>query len=78
MALLITDKAAADVRPTYDVGGIAEITSYSWIAKLPNHSFGFHKKSTDSPAKANAFETADPLGDAQKKIERFRARQRSL
>ena len=27
-ALLITDKAAADVRPTYDVDAIAEITSY--------------------------------------------------
>lgn len=28
-ALLITDKAAADVRPTYDVDAIAEITSYA-------------------------------------------------
>src|SRR5467141_2828120 len=27
-ALLITDKAAADVRPTFDVDAIAEITSY--------------------------------------------------
>jgi len=27
-ALLITDKAAAEVRPTYDVDAIAEITSY--------------------------------------------------
>ncbi len=27
-ALLITDKAAADVRPTYDVDAIAKITSY--------------------------------------------------
>ena len=27
--LLITDKAAADVRPTYDVDAIAEITSYT-------------------------------------------------
>jgi hypothetical protein len=27
-ALLITDKAAADVRPTYDVDAIAEITTY--------------------------------------------------
>jgi hypothetical protein len=27
-ALLITDKAAVDVRPTYDVDAIAEITSY--------------------------------------------------
>ena len=28
-ALLITDKAAADVRPTLDVDAIAEITSYA-------------------------------------------------
>ena len=27
-ALLITDKAAADVRPTFDVDAIAEIVSY--------------------------------------------------
>jgi len=28
-ALLVTDKASADVRPTYDVDAIAEITSYA-------------------------------------------------
>jgi hypothetical protein len=28
-ALLITDQAAADVRPTFDVDAIAEITSYA-------------------------------------------------
>jgi hypothetical protein len=28
-ALLITDTAAAEVRPTYDVDSIAEITSYA-------------------------------------------------
>jgi hypothetical protein len=28
-ALLVTDRAAAEVRPTYDVDAIAEITSYS-------------------------------------------------
>jgi hypothetical protein len=28
-ALLITDKAAADVRPTFDLDAIAEITSYA-------------------------------------------------
>ena len=28
-ALLITDRAAADVRPTFDVDAIAEITSYA-------------------------------------------------
>lgn len=31
-ALLITDKAAAEVRPTYDVDAIAEITSYAAYA----------------------------------------------
>jgi hypothetical protein len=31
-ALLITDKAAADVRPTYDVDAIAEIGSYAEYA----------------------------------------------
>jgi hypothetical protein len=31
-ALLITDKAAADVRPTYDVDAIAEITSHAAYA----------------------------------------------
>jgi len=33
-ALLITDKAAADVRPTYDVDAIAEITSYAGYARF--------------------------------------------
>lgn len=33
-ALLITDKAAADVRPTCDVDAIAEITSYVGYAKF--------------------------------------------
>lgn len=33
-ALLITDKAAADVRATYDVDAIAEITSYVGYAKF--------------------------------------------
>src|SRR5271167_4215823 len=31
-ALVITDKAAAEVRPTYDVDAIAEITSYAAYA----------------------------------------------
>ena len=31
-ALLITDKAAAEVRPTYDVDAIAEISSYAAYA----------------------------------------------
>jgi hypothetical protein len=33
-ALLITDKAAADVRPTFDVDAIAEITSYAEYDKF--------------------------------------------
>jgi len=33
-ALLITDKAAADVRPTLDVDAIAQITSYREYAKF--------------------------------------------
>jgi hypothetical protein len=32
--LLITDRAAADVRPTYDVDAIAEITSYAGYTKF--------------------------------------------
>jgi len=33
-ALLITDTAAAEVRPTYDVDAIAEITSYAEYEKF--------------------------------------------
>jgi hypothetical protein len=33
-ALLVTDKAAAEVRPTYDVDAIAEITSYVEYAEF--------------------------------------------
>jgi hypothetical protein len=33
-ALLITDKAAADVRPTLDVDAIAQISSYGEYAKF--------------------------------------------
>jgi hypothetical protein len=33
-ALLITDKAAADVRPTFDVDAIAQITSYAEYAEF--------------------------------------------
>jgi hypothetical protein len=33
-ALLITDNAAADVRPTFDVDAIAEITSYAAYAEF--------------------------------------------
>jgi hypothetical protein len=33
-ALLITDKGAADVRPTFDVDAIAEITSYAAYDKF--------------------------------------------
>jgi hypothetical protein len=33
-ALLITDRAAAEVRPTYDVDAIAEISSYAAYAEF--------------------------------------------
>jgi hypothetical protein len=33
-ALLITDKAAAEVRPSYDVDAIAEINSYAAYAEF--------------------------------------------
>lgn len=44
-ALLITDEAAADVRPTYDVDAIAEITSYAGYAQFSERlrSLGFHE-----------------------------------
>ena len=44
-ALLITDKAAADVRPTYDVDAIAEITSYVEYAQFSERlkMLGFHE-----------------------------------
>jgi len=37
-ALLITDSAAADVRPTFDVDAIAEITSYANTINFPRGS----------------------------------------
>jgi hypothetical protein len=42
-ALLITDKGAADVRPTYDVDAIAEITSYAGYTEFSERlkSVGF-------------------------------------
>jgi hypothetical protein len=44
-ALLITDKAAADVRPTFDVDAIAEITSYVGYAQFSERlrKLGFHE-----------------------------------
>jgi hypothetical protein len=44
-ALLITDKAAADVRPTFDVDAIAEITSYAAYAEFSERlrKLGFKK-----------------------------------
>lgn len=43
--LLITDKAAAEVRPTFDVDAIAEITSYLEYAKFSEklRGLGFHE-----------------------------------
>ena len=37
-ALLITDKAAPEVRPTFDVDAIAEITSYAKMRSSPRNS----------------------------------------
>ena len=43
--LLITDEAAADVRPTYDVEAIAEITSYVEYTEFSEKlkALGFHE-----------------------------------
>jgi hypothetical protein len=48
-ALLITDKAAADVRPTYDVDAIAEITSYAAYADFSERlrKIGFAEDTTE-------------------------------
>jgi hypothetical protein len=51
-SLLITDKAAAEVRPTYDVDAIAEITSYAAYADFSERlrKLGFHEDtSEDAP-----------------------------
>jgi hypothetical protein len=42
---LITDKAAADVRPTFDVDAIAEITSYAGYDTFSERlkKLGFHE-----------------------------------
>jgi hypothetical protein len=44
-ALLITDPAAAEVRPTYDVDAIAEITSYAAYGQFSERlrQIGFHE-----------------------------------
>jgi hypothetical protein len=48
-ALLITDKGAADVRPTYDVDAIAEITSYAGYAEFSDRlkSLGFSEDTSE-------------------------------
>ena len=48
-ALLITDKAAGDVRPTYDVDAIAEITTYADYANFSERlrKLGFAEDSTE-------------------------------
>ena len=48
-ALLITDKAAADVRPTFDVDAIAEITSYAAYADFSERlrKIGFAEDTTE-------------------------------
>jgi hypothetical protein len=47
--LLITDKAAADVRPTFDVDAIAEITSYAAYAEFSERlrKLGFQEDATE-------------------------------
>lgn len=49
-ALLITDKAAAEVRPTYDVDAIAEISSYAAYADFAERlrRCGFTEDTSDS------------------------------
>jgi len=46
--LLITDQAAAEVRPTYDVDAIAEITSYAAYADFSERlrKLGFTEDTT--------------------------------
>ena len=48
-SLLITDKAAAHVRPTYDVDAIAEITSYAAYADFSRRlrSLGFAEDTSE-------------------------------
>jgi len=48
-ALLITDNAAADVRPTFDVDAIAEITSYAAYAEFSERlrKLGFQEDTSD-------------------------------
>lgn len=48
-ALLITDKAAAEVRPTYDVDAIAEITSYVAYTEFSEklRALGFREDARD-------------------------------
>ncbi len=48
-ALLITDNAAADVRPTFDVDAIAEITSYAAYAEFSDRlrKLGFREDASE-------------------------------
>src|SRR6267154_4464090 len=48
-ALLITDNAAADVRPTFDVDAIAEITSYAAYAEFSDRlrALGFREDASE-------------------------------
>jgi hypothetical protein len=55
-ALLITDKAAAEVRPTHGVDAIAEITSYVGYAQFSKRlkALGFRERCQVSINQANA------------------------
>jgi hypothetical protein len=48
-SLLITDRAAAEVRPTYDVDAIAEITSYAAYADFSERlrKLGFREDASE-------------------------------
>lgn len=54
-ALLITDNAAADVRPTFDVDAIAEITSYAAYAEFSEQlrKLGFQEDTSDGAPPAD-------------------------
>jgi len=50
-ALLITDKAAAEVRPTFDVDAIAEITSYAEYTEFSDRLRKLGLKKTQARAR---------------------------
>ena len=65
--LLITDKAAAEVRPTYDVDAIAEITSYVEYAKFSEklRGLGFREDTREGALVSLATGNDDPGNASQ-------------